>query len=327
MTEPIDPSPKSFFKDLRAKRIVLAGGSGFVGRMLAEAFCQAGSEVTILSRTMPRGMGDVKRVLWDGRTVGDWVSAMDDCDAVVNLAGRTVDCIKTPDHCDEILRSRVESTRVLGLAMRRVTSPPPVWIQMSTAHRYGDPPSVVCTEDSADGYGLAPTVARAWESAFSESRLPGQRGVVMRTSFVIGRNRGSGGGAMTKLGWITRWGLGGRVGKGTQGISWIHEDDLCAIFAKAIVDQAMSGAYIVSAPHPIAQVEFMQTLRKVLGMPIGLPAFAWMVRLGAPMFFRTDPELVLYGRRVLPRRLLDSGFSFTFAELEPALRDWYARSR
>ncbi len=310
---------------LSGKRIVIAGGSGFLGLSMAEAFGAAGADVTIVSRLMPKASGSWVHAAWDGRTLGDWAQVIDGCDAVVNLAGRTVNCIKTPDHCDEILRSRVESTRVLGEAMRSVHSPPPVWVQMSTAHIYGDPPSAVCTEKSAEGYGLAPTVARAWEAAFAESKLPDQRGVVMRTSFVVGHDRGAGGGALGTLGLITTLGLGGKVASGKQGMSWIHEDDINAIFARVIVDETMSGAYIVSSPNPESQADFMRTLRKVIGMPIGLPAFEWMVRIGAPLLVRTDPELVLYGRYVLPKRLIDEGFEFQFSELEPALRDLYER--
>ncbi len=311
--------------DLQNKRIVIAGGSGFLGLSMAEAFSRGGANVTILSRSMPKAAGAWKHLAWDGRTLGDWAEALDSADAVVNLAGRTVNCIKTPDHCDEILRSRVESTRVLGEAMRFVTSPPSVWVQMSTAHIYGDPPSAVCTEDSAEGIGLAPTVARVWEAAFAENKLANQRGVIMRTSFVVGRDRGAGGGALGTLGLIAKLGLGGKVANGTQGMSWIHEDDINNIFARAITDETMSGAYIVSSPNPKSQAEFMRTLRKVIGMPLGLPATEWMVRIGAPLFMRTDPELVLYGRYVIPKRLIEKGFEFQFAELEPALRDLYER--
>ena len=318
--------------ELKNKRIVIAGGSGFLGLSMAEAFSRAGADVTILSRSVPKATGSWKHRIWDGRTLPadgpgeNWLSTIDGCDSVVNLAGRTVNCIKTPDHCDEILRSRIESTRVLGVAMRNIQSPPPVWIQMSTAHLYGDPPSAVCTEGSAEGYGLAPTVARAWEDEFAKSLLPSQRGVVMRTSFVVGRDRGAGGGALGTLGLIAKLGLGGKVASGTQGMSWIHEDDINAIFTRAVIDHSMSGAYIVSSPHPKSQADFMRTLRKVMGMPVGLPAFEWMVRIGAPLFMRTDPELVLYGRYVFPQRLMDEGFGFQFPDLESALRDLYGKS-
>ena len=307
--------------ELTGKRIVISGGSGFLGLSMAEAFAASGAEVTILSRSVPAKTGVRRHKFWDGRTLGDWVAAIDGCDAIVNLAGRTVNCIKTPDHQDEILRSRVESTRVLGEAMHRVNSPPSVWVQMSTAHIYGDPPSAICTEESAEGIGLAPTVARAWEAAFAESKLPQQRGVIMRTSFVVGRDRGAGGGALATLRLIAKLGLGGKVASGKQGMSWIHEDDLNAIFKRAIVDATMSGAYIVSSPNPESQSEFMRALRHAIGMPIGLPAFEWMVRIGAPLFLRTDPELAIYGRYVIPKRLLEEGFEFQFPELEAALKD------
>ena len=307
--------------DLSGKRLVIAGGSGFLGLSMADYFSEAGADVTILSRSKPKGDGRWSHAPWDGRTLGKWMESLEGADAIVNLAGRTVNCIKTPDHQDEILRSRVESTRILGEAMRAVNSPPPVWVQMSTAHIYGDPPSLVCNEDSAEGIGFAPSIGRAWEAAFAESKLPAQRGVIMRTSFVVGRNRGAGGGALATLGLIARLGLGGKVGKGTQGMSWIHENDLNRLFTKAIADESMSGVYIVSAPNPVSQMNFMRTLRKVIGMPIGLPAFEWMVRVGAPFVFRTDPELVLYGRYVVSKRLKDTGFVFQFPELESALRD------
>ncbi len=312
--------------NLSGKRIAIAGGSGFLGLSMAEHFAGVGADVTILSRSKPKAVGRWSHHFWDGRTLSDWTAVLDGADAVVNLAGRTVNCIKTPDHQDEILRSRVESTRALGEAMRAVNAPPPVWVQMSTAHIYGDPPSIVCDEDSAEGIGFAPAIGRAWEAAFAESKLPNQRGVIMRTSFVVGRDRGAGGGALATLGLISRLGLGGKVGKGSQGMSWIHENDLNSLFANAISDDSMSGVYIVSGPNPVSQVEFMRTLRAVIGIPIGLPAFEWMVRIGAPLVFRTDPELALYGRYVVSKRLADAGFVFQFLKLESALRDLYDRN-
>ncbi|MBL8889975.1 MAG: DUF1731 domain-containing protein [Planctomycetaceae bacterium] len=311
--------------ELAGKRVVIAGGSGFLGLSMAEHFIKAGSHVVILSRSKPQVTGPWSHVVWDGLSLGKWVDSLEGADAVVNLAGRTVNCIKTPDHQDEILRSRVASTRALGGAMRRVKAPPPVWVQMSTAHIYGDPPTTVCTEASVEGIGFAPTIGRAWESAFAESKLPEQRGVIMRTSFVVGRDRGAGAGALGTLGLLAKLGLGGRVGRGTQGLSWIHEHDLNALFIRAITNESMMGTYIASAPNPVSQVEFMRTLRKVLGMPIGLPALEWMVRVGAPLLLRTDPELALFGRYVVSARLADEGFAFQYPTLEPALRDIYQR--
>ncbi|MDG3007918.1 epimerase [Paludisphaera mucosa] len=301
--------------------IVVAGGSGFLGVSLATHLAEAGRPVVILSRRPPRPIGPWRHVAWDGRTLGEWRRELDGASGLVNLAGRTVDCVKTPDHRDEILRSRVEATRILGEAVRSVGAPPPVWVQMSTAHIYGDPPCVVCTEDSPFGLGLAPTVGRAWEDEFARAVLPSQRDVVLRTSFVVGRDRGAGGGALARLLFLARLGLGGRVGSGEQGMSWIHEADMNRLFERGLDDPSMQGPYIASSPGPVPQREFMRILRRAAGIPIGLPAFAWMVRIGAPLFLRTDPELALYGRFVVSKRLEDEGFAFRFPRLDEALGD------
>jgi uncharacterized protein (TIGR01777 family) len=260
-------------------------------------------------------------VNWDARTLGEWQRELEGARAIVNLAGRSVDCIKTPAHQDEILRSRVETTRVLGLAVRSLAAPPPVWVQMSTAHIYGDPPQVMCTEDSAFGIGLAPFVGRAWEEEFRNAILPQQRGVVLRTSFVIGRDQGAGGGALSTLKTLTRLGLAGTIASGTQGMSWIHELDLNRLFERALTDATMHGAYIASSPNPVSQREFMRELRRAVGMPFGLPAAAWMVRFGAHYLLQTDPELILYGRYVFSQRLKEKGFEFRFPDLRAALDD------
>ncbi len=307
--------------DLKDKKIVIAGGSGFLGRSMTEAFSRSGASVTVLSRSDMPSAEAVTYEKWDGRTLGAWVRSLEGADSVVNLAGRSVNCIKTPDNQDEILRSRVASTAVLGKAMRELSAPPPVWVQMSTAHIYGDPPEVVCTENSDLGIGFAPTVGQEWERAFLAGLLRDQRGVVMRTSFVVGRDRGAGGGALETLRMIARMRLGGRVGRGTQGMSWIHESDLNRLFIKATTDPSMQGVYIASAPNPVSQSEFMSVLRKVMGIRIGLPATEWMVRIGAPLVMRTDPELALYGRYVVSSRLRDEGFEFEFPGLQQALTD------
>jgi uncharacterized protein (TIGR01777 family) len=301
--------------------VVIAGGSGFLGVSLAHHLASSSRSILLLSRRPPRVSGPWKHVTWDARTVGEWHRVLDGAGGLVNLVGRSVDCIKTPDHQDEILRSRVEATRVLGIAARSVDTPPPVWVQMSTAHIYGDPPQVVCTEDSPFGVGLAPMVGRAWEEEFHAAVLPSQRSVIFRTSFVLGRDRGAGGGALARLRMLARLGLGGRIGSGSQGMSWIHETDLNRLFERALNDPNMRGPYIASSPHPLAQADFMRELRRAIGMPIGLPAFPWMVRFGARWLLRTDPELALYGRYVVSKRLQEEHFEFQFAELNAALRD------
>jgi uncharacterized protein (TIGR01777 family) len=309
------------------RRVVIAGGSGFLGASLAQHLAGGGWRIVILSRSRPRVAGPWEHVPWDARTIGGWTACLDGAAGLVNLVGRTVDCVKTPDHCDEILRSRVEATRVLGVACRGVATPPPAWVQMSTAHIYGDPPSARCDEDSPTGFGLAPTVGRAWEEAFAAAVMPEQRGVVLRTSFVVGRNRGAGRGALGKLAPLARLGLGGTVGSGTQGVSWIHETDMNRLFERGLTDDAMRGVYVASVPEPVSNAEFMRELRRAVPwpkVPLALPAFAWMVRIGAPLVLRTDPEIALYGRFVASRRLADDGFVFRYPRLPGALEACFA---
>jgi uncharacterized protein len=305
-------------------RVVIAGGSGFLGLSLTSHLTRLGWSVVVLSRNPSRAIGPGRHVKWDARTLGDWSRELEGAAGMVNLVGRSVDCIKTPDHQDEILRSRIEATKVLGRAVGTTSKPPPVWVQMSTAHIYGDPPQVICTEESALGYGLAPFVGKAWEESFLENVLPRQRAVILRPSFVIGRDRGAGGGALARLRTLTRFGLGGKVGSGTQGMSWIHESDINRLFARALTNEEMQGPYIASAPNPVSQKEFMRTLRRALGVRIGLPAYSWMVRIGAPIFMRTDPELALYGLYVKSKRLEDEDFEFEFPRLEEALANLLA---
>lgn len=311
-------------------RIVIAGGSGFLGVSLARHLAAGGHEVVVLARRSVSVSGAIVE-RWDGRSVGPWATRLDGADGLVNLAGRSVNCVKTPDHRDEILRSRVESTLALGAALAGLHRPPPLWVQMSTAHIYGDPPSARCDERSPTGHGLAPDVGRAWEAALEQAcaRLPGggPRRVVLRTGFVIGRANPGGAGALGTLGALARFGLGGRVASGSQGMSWIHELDLNRLFERALSDASMQGVYVASAPAPVSQGEFMRELRRVaggVGRWLALPSPGWMVRLGAELVLRTDPELALYGRYVVSARLDAEGFQFRFPMLRAALADLYS---
>lgn len=298
-------------------KVIITGGTGFLGLSLAEHLSKKGLQPILIARNNPERRSGFDFIKWDGIHLGDWVASIDGALAVVNLAGRSVDCIKTPDNCDVILRSRVESTRVIGKALKSIQNPPKTWVQMSTAHIYGDPPNTVCTESSATGYGLAPFVGKAWEEALLTSKPEGIREVRLRTSFVIGKA----GGALTKLKRIAKLGLGGKVGHGKQGISWIHEYDMNEIFYQAITNPAFNGVYIASSPAPVSNAEFMKALRQKVRMPVGLPAPEWLARIGAKTLFKTDPELAIYGRYVKPERLEKEGFRFAFPVLKEALDD------
>lgn len=310
--------------------VVIAGGSGFLGVSLARHLASGGTPVVTLSRSAPKIAGPWKHVRWDGRTLdGGWASCLDGAAGLVNLTGRSVDCRKTPDNCDQILRSRVDPMIALGRALRTIASPPKVWVQMSTAHIHGDPETGV-TESSPTGLGFAPEIGRRWEEAYEQAVLPLQRRVVLRTGFALGRERGAGHGALARLEKLARLGLGGTVGTGRQGMSWIHEHDLNRLFERGLRHPGMSGVYIASAPHPVTNREFMRELRRVAGglgsLGIALPAAEWMVRFGARWLLNTDPDLALYGRFVSTQRLKDEGFEFSFPTLRAALAELYSRA-
>jgi len=302
------------------KRVVIFGGTGFIGRNLVTHLKASGMEPVVVARHQPKQVLGCLFEPWDAVTLGPWQALLEGADAIVNLVGKTVDCIKTPDNCDLILRSRVDATKVIGEALRRTADKPRVWVQMSTAHIYGDPPKQLCTETSSTGYGLAPFVGKAWEAAFLDALPSGMRGIRLRTSFVIGKD----GGALPVLRRIAQFGLGGTVASGTQGMSWIHADDMSEIMQQAIINDAYEGMLIASAPNPVSNKEFMRELRSAMGMPIGLPGPEFMIRMGARLFFRTDPELVLYGRYVKSERLPLLNYTFRFPELRGALEDLLA---
>ena len=299
------------------EKVIIFGGTGFIGLSLAKHLAEKGIKPILVARNRPKKATGFDFVQWDAFSLGEWMHAIEGTKAIVNLTGKTVDCIKTPDNCDLILRSRVDSTKIIGEALRQLKNPPKTWIQMSTAHIYGDPPSQLCTEKSSTGYGLAPFVGKSWEKAFSEAIPEGVRGVRLRTSFVIGKN----GGALAELKRITKLGLGGKAGSGKQGMSWIHEFDMNEIIFQSIQNENYKGFYIASSPNPVSNQELMRQIRKVLKMPFGLTAPEFMLRFGAKYIFKTDPELVLYGRYVKSERLEKEGFQFKFPHLKEALKD------
>ena len=265
-------------------------------------------------------MPHVGRHRWDGKTLGDWASTLDGAAGLVNLVGKSVDCRKTPGNVREITDSRVDSCRVLGEACRGVNNPPPVWLQCATAHIVGDPmpPDTLCDDTTPPGplHEMAPRVGVAWELAFDQARLPHQRGVALRISFVLG----PGGGAMNRLSILTRLGLGGTVGPGDQWISWISLHDLNRLWLAALVDPAYRGVYVTTAPHPVTNRDFMRALRHAYRRPWSPPAPSWAVRLASRRLMNTDPDLALKGRRCVPTRLVEErGFTFDHPHLDTAL--------
>ncbi len=299
-------------------RIILAGGSGFLGTELRPIFESRGYDIIVLTRSEP---GDTSQLRWDASSAGPWVSALEGATAVVNLVGRSVDCRKTAANKREILESRIHSVRALAEGFQRCARPPAVWVQASTAHIYGDTDEQILDESSPIGTGFAPEVGRQWERALNEADLPNVRKVILRISFVLGRY----GGALAKLARLTRFFLGGTVGSGQQYISWLHIDDLAKMILRAIEQSAMRGVYVATAPEPVPNRIFMRELRRALGRPWTPPTPTPLVHLGS-LLLRTDPTLATLGRRCVPTRLLAEGFTFRHPHLREALADLLHRA-
>lgn len=298
-----------------SQRIILAGGSGFLGAALARRFRERGFEVVVLTRSTPRRRGDgVREVQWDGRSAGDWSGELSGARAVINLAGSSINCVHTPENQARILASRVDSVRAIGAAMRAAAQPPLAWVQTSAVGIYGHTERR-CDEQAPAGPGFLAEVGVKWEEAFAAECPASVRGVVLRVGVVLGRK----GGAFPPLFNVVRWFLGGRAGDGRQGISWILQDDVEEIFLRAVTDETMRGAYNACGPEPVSNEEFMHTLRAVLNRPWSPPVPAWALRIAAKHVMKTDPTLVLEGQYAMPARLLAEGFRFKAPRVSSAI--------
>jgi uncharacterized protein (TIGR01777 family) len=299
-------------------KLVLPGGSGFLGTALAQTFSREGWEVVILSRHPAPSVGAVRTAIWDGETLDAWADELDGADAVINLAGRSVACRHTPKNRQEILASRIDSVRVIEAAVARSRRPPGVLVQASAIGIYGDTGDRVCDEASPPGADFMADVVATWERTFfAGGTLGGPRRVALRSGFILGRS----GGGLVPLAGLTRSFLGGAAGNGKQYLSWLHVDDFCSVCRWVIARPESEGVYNVTAPAPVPNADFMRQLRKVIGRPWSPPAPAWMVKFLARWVMRVEPSLALAGCRCLPRRLLSEGFVFRHPDLAPALRD------
>jgi len=306
------------------KRIVLAGGTGFLGRALVKHLQGSGYAVSILSRT-PRSTHEpgIREIAWDARTLGDWTSELEGAQAIINLCGRSVNCRYNSENRQLILDSRVQPTRAIGAAIARCQRPPLVWLNASTAtiyqHTFGpawDEAGVIAASpDSRDAFSIH--VATEWERALNEADAPVTRKVALRTAMVLGPGANS---VFPMLRRLARCGLGGKMGSGRQFVSWIHEADFCRAIEWIVSHHELSGVVNVAAPNPVPNEAMMKTFRQVVGIPFGLPAARWMLEIGA-FLLRTETELIIKSRRVVPKRLTESGFTFDFPTLRSALEN------
>jgi uncharacterized protein (TIGR01777 family) len=310
-------------------KCVLPGGTGQVGTILRRALTAAGHDVVVLTRR-PVREGDV---LWDGETPGRWVREIDGSDVVINLAGRSVSCRYGPANLRAMMDSRVDSTRAVGEAIAAAARPPRIWLQMSTAtvyaHRFDAP------NDEASGviggaepgvpdyWGFSVEIARAWERAQEQADTPYTRKVALRSAMVMSPDRG---GVFDVLSRLARLGLGGPVAGGAQYVSWIHDHDFVRAVEFLTRREDLAGPVNLAAPAPLPQRAFMRALRGAWGVPVGLPATKWMAEIGA-FVLRSDTELLLKSRRVVPGRLLDAGFAFAHPRWPEAAADLVGRAR
>ena len=312
-------------------KIIIPGGTGQVGTILARAFQTGGHEVIILSRRAEKSDWRIKK--WDAETLGDWASEFENADAVINLAGRSVNCRYTDANRREIMDSRVKSTKIVGEALAKAKNPPKVWLQASTAtiyaHRFDAPNDEINgiigggEPNAPDTWNFSIDVAKSWERAANEVDAPRTRKVLLRSAVTMSPDRE---GIFDVLLGLVRKGLGGTSGDGRQYVSWIHEQDFIRSIYWLIEHEELSGAVNLAAPNPLPNRDFMRILREAWGTKIGLPATDLMLEAGA-FFMRTETELVLKSRRVVPTRLVESGFNFNFPNWEDAARNLCQRWR
>ena len=312
-------------------KIVIPGGTGQVGGVLRRALAARGDEVVVVSRRPEALEPGIRHVVWDGRTPGAWADEVDGADAVVNLAGRSVSCRYTDANLRQMMDSRVDSTRAVGEAISRASDPPRVWLQMSTATIYADARSRGDDRPHDEVGGIiggeepdvplyweySVRIARHWERAQAEAATPATRRVALRTAMVMTPDRG---GIFDYLSWMARLGLGGPVAGGRQHVSWIHGEDFVRAVQFLLERDDLEGPVNLAAPGPVPQGELMRSLRHAWGGRPGLPATRLMAEVGA-LVLRTDTELLLKSRRVVPARLLEAGFTFTHPRWRSAAID------
>ncbi|QOR64867.1 TIGR01777 family protein [Cytobacillus suaedae] len=288
------------------KKIVLAGGTGFIGKYLEKKFLEQGYEVIIISRNSGQ-------CTWEDKS--GVIEALEGSEMLINLAGKSVDCLYTEENKKEIVKSRTETTEILGKAILMCSKPPALWINSSTATIYRHAEDRPMTDSTGEiGSGFSVEVAKAWEASFFQFHLPNTRMAALRISIVLGED----GGVMTPFKNLVKFGLGGVQGSGNQKFSWIHIEDLYQIVLFIEQNKDLSGLFNCASPEPITNRELMAALRKTMNVKIGLPSPKWLLEIGA-VLIQTETELILKSRWVLPERLLNHGFEFHYPTIYSAL--------
>ncbi|RYY40856.1 MAG: TIGR01777 family protein [Chitinophagaceae bacterium] len=305
---------------MKYQKIVIAGGTGYLGTVLARPFRFTCRRLVILTREAHADTDNIRFVQWDGKSPGDWCRELYDADAIINLCGKEVDCRYTAENRARLHASRLLPTRALAQAVADCSVPPRVWLNASSATIYRHADDGAQQEDNgAIGTGFSVELCCDWEEAFFRTETAATRKIALRTSFVLGR----GDGAFKKLRALVTAGLGGRQGSGRQMVSWIHEQDFAWAVEWLIANPHAEGAFNVTAPNPVRNAEMMRTIRNACGIPLGIAAPAWLLRWAARII-GTEPELMLKSRWVLPQKLTSGGFRFYYETLEHAVQDLVA---
>jgi uncharacterized protein len=290
------------------QKIIIAGGTGFTGKYLSQKFKGLGYQVIIISRR-------AEHINWDNTAA--IITALENAEMLINLAGKSVDCRYNEKNKKEIFDSRINTTKTLGEAILKCKNPPPLWINSSTATIYRHAEDRPMTESSGEiGSGFSVNVATNWEKSFFDFKLNSTRQVALRMAIVLGKD----GGVIKPLKNLVRFGLGGKQGKGNQMFSWIHIEDLYHIIIYLQQHKELSGVFNTSAPNPVSNKTLMQLFRKNMNAIIGLPAPVWLLKLGA-VLIKTETELILKSRWVVPEKLLQSGYQFKYQTVDKALKN------
>ena len=302
---------------MKYQKIILAGGNGYLGGILAAYYRDLAHEVIILSRKPQAADGNIKTLIWDGATEGDWATQLEGAELLVNLCGKNVNCRYNEANRREILASRLQPTALLARVIAKLEQPPQLWINLASATIYRhaeDRPQDEATGDIGCGFSIE--VCQIWEKTFFEADTPRTRKVALRMGIVLGLSDS----AFPRLLNLVKFGLGGPQGEGKQYMSWVHEQDAARCTEWLLQHPELTGAINCTAPVPLKNAEFMTCIRKAYGIPFGLPAPAWLLKIGAAII-GTETELILKSRWVLPKRLLNSGYQFQFSQAEHAVDD------
>lgn len=295
------------------KTIIIAGGTGFLGKILERYFTIKGYIIKILTRNPT----EVNHILWNAKELGAWTKHLEGAEVLINLTGKSVDCRYTDKNKKLIYDSRIDATHILVLAINLCENPPKIWMNSSTATIYKGSLDKEMTEAHGDiGDDFSMNIAKAWEAAFNSIITPKTRKIILRTSIVFGKK----GGAFLPLKRLTQFGLGGKQGSGQQKVSWIHELDFCRAIAFLINNKTLKGAFNLCVPKPTDNFTLMKTFRNVLNVPFGISHPKFMLQLGAKLI-GTETELVLKSRNVIPERLMEQNFKFNFKNIKTALQD------